>query len=141
MPIVVSDSFARKYFPGPGSIGRHVRIGDGDRAEIIGVVSDTSSIRPAEPDEPLIYQPLYVASLSNITPVVQTTTEAASLVEAIRTRVHVLPAPHRDTRDGRDDDRPRGRALLGDGCDRRLSIRARTTTCVLSYLYLPTGRD
>ena len=48
MPVVVSDAFARTYFPGVDSVGRRIRIGD-EHAQVIGVVSDTTSIRPTCP--------------------------------------------------------------------------------------------
>ena len=91
MPVIVSDAFARTYFPGVDSVGRRIRIGD-EHAQVIGVVSDTTSIRPTARDEPIIYQPVYAASVASISPVVQATGDVATVSQAIRTRVQALDA-------------------------------------------------
>jgi predicted permease len=90
MPVMVSSSFARRHFPGVSSVGRRIRIGEGDRAEIVGVVSDTISIRVGEPDEPIVYQPLYMATVAGMAPLVQSGADAAAVADMIRTRVRAL---------------------------------------------------
>lgn len=90
MPVMVSSSFARRHFPGVSSVGRRIQIGEGDRAEIVGVVSDTISVRVSDPDEPIIYQPLSTATVASLAPLVQVETDAAGVVEMIRARVKSL---------------------------------------------------
>ena len=90
MPVVISSSFARRYFAGVSSVGRHIRVGDGDRAEIVGVVSDTISVRASEPDEPIIYQPLYAAAVGSLVPLVQVGTKPTGVADMIRARVRAL---------------------------------------------------
>ncbi len=92
MPVMISRSFARRYFPGVSSVGRRIRIGEGDRAEIVGVVSDTISVRVSEPDEPIVYQPLYTATVAGMAPLVQSGADAAGVAEMIRARVRALDA-------------------------------------------------
>ena len=90
MPVMISRSFARRYFPGVSSVGRRIRIGEGDRAEIVGVVSDTISVRVSEPDEPIVYQPLYTATVAGMAPLVQSDADAAGVADMIRARVRAL---------------------------------------------------
>jgi len=90
MPIVVSESFARTFFPGADAVGRHIRFGNDDPAQIIGVVNDTSSTRPTEPDEPMIYQPIYRADVASIAPLLQFDGNARPLMQAIRAQVQLI---------------------------------------------------
>ena len=92
MPVMISSSFARRHFPGASSVGRRIRIGESDRAEIVGVVSDTISVRASEPDEPIVYQPLYTATVAGMAPLVQTSADAAGVAAMIRARVRGLDA-------------------------------------------------
>jgi hypothetical protein len=90
MPVVVSEAFARAYFPGVDSVGRRIRVGNEGRAEIVGVVADTISIRPAARDEPIVYQPLYTGTVANLSPIVQSDGAARHVPDAIRARVRAL---------------------------------------------------
>ena len=89
-PVMVSSAFARRHFPGTSSVGRGIRIGDSDRAEIVGVVSDTVSLRAGEADEPVVYQPLYRATIATVVPLVQTAADAPDVAAMIRARVQAL---------------------------------------------------
>jgi putative ABC transport system permease protein len=90
MPIVVSASFASTFFPGVEAIGRRIRFGNDDAAQIVGVVNDTVSIRPTERDEPMVYQPMYAANVASVTAVVRLGGDARPLMEAIRARVREI---------------------------------------------------
>jgi len=90
MPVVVSESFARTFFRGVEPLGRRIRFMNDDQAEIVGVVNDTSSTRPSEPDEPMIYQPIYSADVASIAPVVQVDGDPRPVIQAIRARVQTL---------------------------------------------------
>jgi putative ABC transport system permease protein len=87
MPIVVSDSFARTFFRGVDAIGGRIRFGNDDLAEIVAVVSDTSSLRPAEPDEPMIYQPISSAEVNSLAPVLRVDGDPRPVMQAIRAAV------------------------------------------------------
>jgi hypothetical protein len=90
MPIVVSNSFASAFFPGSDALGERIRFGNDEAARIIGVVSDTSSVRPADADPPLLYQPIYAANLASIAPILQFEGDSRPLLQAIRSRVQAI---------------------------------------------------
>jgi putative ABC transport system permease protein len=87
MPIVVSDSFARTFFRGVDAVGGRIRFGNDDLAQIVAVVRDTSSLRPTEPDEPMIYQPIHSAELASLAPVLRVDGDPRPVMQAIRAEV------------------------------------------------------
>lgn len=87
MPIVVSDSFARTFFRGVDAVGGRIRFANDDRAQIVAVVGDTSSLRPTEPDGPMIYQPIYSAGLTSLAPVLRVDGDPRPAMDAIRAAV------------------------------------------------------
>jgi predicted permease len=90
MPVVVSESLARLVFQGGRSVGRRVRFGNDDPAEIVGVVSDTSSIRPGERDDPMLYQPIHTANVTSLAMMLRFSGDAASIVRATRAEVQAI---------------------------------------------------
>ena len=54
------------------------------------MVSDTVSVRASEPDEPIVYQPLYTATVAGMAPLVQSSADAAGVADMIRARVRAL---------------------------------------------------
>jgi predicted permease len=57
--VVISESFARKFFPGEDPLGKHIHPRDLDRdADIVGVVGDTR-YAIGEPPAPIQYYPLF----------------------------------------------------------------------------------
>jgi len=55
---IVTQTFARKFFPNDDAVGKHVTITDGDReVEIIGVVANTKYSAQREELKPLLYTP------------------------------------------------------------------------------------
>ena len=56
--VVVSQTAARKFWPGEDPIGRLIGVSDGffdDRAEVIGVAGDVRNMPPGGPDVPAVY--------------------------------------------------------------------------------------
>ena len=90
MPIVVSQSFAGAFFHGSEAMGERIRFGNDEVARIVGVVSDTSSIRPADADPPMLYQPIYAANVATIAPMIRFAGDSRSLIHAIRSRIQAL---------------------------------------------------
>ena len=59
--VIISDLFAKRFFPNEDPIGKHLRVGLTDHEiayEIVGVVGDTRS-DISRPVEPMMYFPLY----------------------------------------------------------------------------------
>jgi predicted permease len=90
MPLVVSESFARMMFPGSDALGRRVSFGNDAAAEIVGIVSDTTSIRPTVRDDSLIYQPMPAANVALVTPLLQFTGDARALSQAVRAAIQTI---------------------------------------------------
>jgi predicted permease len=57
--VIVSESFARKYFAEEDAVGRHIRITDSRSYEIVAVVGD-ARFAPGEPARPIMYSELLV---------------------------------------------------------------------------------
>ena len=97
--VVVSESFARQYFPGEDPIGKRVATGAGRPASaptppnwltIVGVVKDVKSARLEASAAPLMYRCVWQASNLNLTLVVRTKQDPAALAESIRREVRVV---------------------------------------------------
>ncbi|MBV9179897.1 MAG: ABC transporter permease [Acidobacteria bacterium] len=58
--IIISDSFARQFFPGEDPIGKHMTTFNQTGSEIIGIVGDTRT-DPGEPAHPMMYFPILAA--------------------------------------------------------------------------------
>jgi predicted permease len=59
--IIISDSFARQFFPGEDPIGKHMTTFNQTGSEIVGIVRDTRT-RPGElADHPMMYFPILAA--------------------------------------------------------------------------------
>jgi len=63
--IIISESFARQYFPGENPIGKHMTSFNQTGSEIVGVVGDTR-FAPRYPADPVMYFPILAASDINI---------------------------------------------------------------------------
>jgi predicted permease len=76
---IISDSFAKKFFPGEDPIGKHLRTGIHDRDSIIiGIVGDTRySI--GEPPDAIQYYPLFLGVEGNGTLVVRSSRNVEQL--------------------------------------------------------------
>ncbi len=58
--VIISQSFARQYFPGEDPLGQHLITMGKKPYEIVGVVGDTR-ITESEQPQPMIYFPIYMA--------------------------------------------------------------------------------
>jgi predicted permease len=59
--IIISDAFARQFFPNEDPIGKHMTTYNQTGSEIVGIVGDTRT-SPAEPPPPIMYFPLLAAT-------------------------------------------------------------------------------
>lgn len=60
LQVIISDSFARQYFPGEDPIGKHLLTMGRRPFEIVGIVGDTR-FTIAKPPQPMMYFPLYLS--------------------------------------------------------------------------------
>lgn len=86
---VVSESFARRHWPGERALGKHVRIG-GDAPvsyEVVGVARDVRLTELTGPIEPMLYLPLAQRYDGNAALEVRTRASAAAITGAVRAAV------------------------------------------------------
>jgi putative ABC transport system permease protein len=88
---MVSDSFARREWPGDGAVGRYLTV---DAAEyrsvrIVGVVGDVRT-RPGADAQPAIYLPYGEAPRADLTLLVRTSGDPVTLAAALRERMRVF---------------------------------------------------
>jgi putative ABC transport system permease protein len=93
--VVISDSFAKQFFPGEDPIGKHLRVTDRKQPSVIvGVVGDTR-FSIGEPPQPMQYYPLFAGETNNGTLVIRTGRDVEQLalpVQRIIQRMdHDLP--------------------------------------------------
>jgi predicted permease len=90
---VVSEAFARAYFPGERALGRRVRRSqDAPYAEIVGVVGDTKNQRITEEAAPVFYQaytqrPQISSEVRPLIIQARTTGDPAALVAPLRAAI------------------------------------------------------
>ncbi len=88
--VVVSESVARRFYPGEDPIGRHVFMGAPDNrvvpdSEIVGVVADVKQRGLDEERPEAVYAPhSLVPGIGSVTYALRTTTDPAGLAPAVR---------------------------------------------------------
>ena len=57
--VIISESFAKEFFPGEDPLGKHLHVNDGNKVRmIVGIVGDTR-YKIGEAPEPMQYHPLF----------------------------------------------------------------------------------
>ncbi len=93
---VITQSFARKYFPNEDPIGKHIKPGLGDgytskaMREIVGVVGDIKRQRLTSDTAPEYYLPHAQATVSSPSLVLRTSGDPLSVANAVRSEVAAL---------------------------------------------------
>lgn len=82
--VVVSRMLAEALWPGESPLGRRVRF-QGSLREVVGVVGDTKYSRLSADLQPMIYAPLSQRAWNNVTFLVRTGVDPASVSDAIHT--------------------------------------------------------
>jgi len=83
--LVVNEAFARRHLAGADPLGQRLRLGiNGIEGEIVGVVGDIRGTSLATPAEPEYYVPAAVISSNDLTLVIRTATDPATLAPALR---------------------------------------------------------
>jgi predicted permease len=96
--LVVSQEFVKKYFPNENPIGKHITLGIShdtaesntpvdSKGEIIGVVADVKQNDLKEAPMPAVYLPHGTFPESDMTFILRSTADVATLATAIRARV------------------------------------------------------
>jgi predicted permease len=84
--VIVSEPFARRFFPGTSAVDRTVRIGTpGVEHRIVGVVEHAVINAVDEEPEPYVYLPFWRGGYSETTFLVEAGAGATSLATAVRT--------------------------------------------------------
>ena len=89
--IIVTDAFAKHFWPDSSAVGEHVLIGcqGPHESTVIGVVRDSAVSNVGEAPQPRFYRPFarqYHGGLSAL--LIETGTDPASMVPAVRGRRH-----------------------------------------------------
>jgi putative ABC transport system permease protein len=91
---VISEAFAKRYFPNQNPLGRHLSFGfpaNGvDSREIVGIVGDIHDVSLGKAPGPMMYVPFAQAPLYGAEIVVKSTLSASAVVGAIRAVTHSI---------------------------------------------------
>ncbi|HKQ63176.1 MAG TPA: FtsX-like permease family protein, partial [Candidatus Polarisedimenticolaceae bacterium] len=91
--VVVSETLARRCWPGSSAVGRRVRTGQQmPWQEIVGVVGDSRYLNLAQEPRATLYFPAYQNNWNPLALVVRTSGEPAALVASIRAELKSLDA-------------------------------------------------
>jgi predicted permease len=83
--IIVNEAFARRYLPGDEPLGQRLKLGiNSIEGEIVGVVGDVRGMSLATPGTPEYYIPEAAVAFSDMSLVIRTTGDPASLTPALR---------------------------------------------------------
>jgi putative ABC transport system permease protein len=89
--IVVSEAFAKKFFPGEEPIGQRINFGDEKLApEIIGVVADVKNNDVDEAPDPTVYQPYAQNARLTMSLVIRGSQDPTPTASAVRNEVQAL---------------------------------------------------
>jgi putative ABC transport system permease protein len=134
--VVVSETFARRFYPGEDPIGRRILItqGPNDLREIIGIVADTKQYGLAADTPAQVYESFQQQPFSSVSLVVRTAGDPATISAGVRASVSAL-----------DPDQPLGRVqLLQDVVDtslgsQRFSLALFTAFAAVALLLASLG--
>jgi putative ABC transport system permease protein len=91
---VVTESLARRTWPGQDAVGRRLRIGGPQSRNpwttVIGVVNDVRSERPEDPPRPTLFRPLRQASGLTMSLVLKTAADPQSLAGPLAAEVRAV---------------------------------------------------
>jgi predicted permease len=91
-PVVVSEAFARRFWPGLDPLGRQFQSEGGVKLRVIGVVADTTSLRPGEKDGPMFYEPLDPARVVDASLLVTFAGDRRAMMRTVRAQIRELDA-------------------------------------------------
>jgi predicted permease len=87
---VINETMARRHWPNEDPVGARINLGQGNRAEIIGVVSDVKSFGLEKRTRPDIFRPYAQAPFRLIAFAFRTGGDPLSLVAAVKNAVYAV---------------------------------------------------
>jgi putative ABC transport system permease protein len=88
---MISESMARKYFPGENPLGQRIKMGNGSKeAEIVGVVGDVRDEELEALGRPAVYEPAAQIPFSSMFFGVRAEGDAAALIPGVRAAVREI---------------------------------------------------
>jgi len=88
--VIINETMARKYWPNEDPIGARINFGQGNKAEIVGVVNDVKSFGLEEKTHPDIYRPYAQAPFRLIAFAVRAGGDPLSLVAAVKNAIYAV---------------------------------------------------
>jgi putative ABC transport system permease protein len=88
--VIINETMARRYWPNEDPIGARINLGQGSRAEIVGVVNDVKSFGLEEKTHPDIYRPYAQAPFRLIAFAVRAGGDPLSLVAAVKNAIYAV---------------------------------------------------
>jgi predicted permease len=101
---VVSQSFARQYFPNENPIGKRITVGWGRQrsenkadtvsagGEIVGIVGDVKALGPSEAPPPIVYLPFTQAPITDVSLLVRSSGSASTVINGARAAIREVDA-------------------------------------------------
>jgi predicted permease len=86
---IVTEAFARRFFPGEDAIGHRVTV-QKHRAEIVGIVSDVRPLQPNQSPPPQIYWPIQQYPRGAAYLILRTAPEVAGIQKSVEMRVAAI---------------------------------------------------
>jgi predicted permease len=87
---IINETLARRYWPNEDPVGARINFGQGNKAEIVGVVNDVKSFGLEEQTHPDIYRPYAQAPFPLIAFAVRTGGDPLSLVAAVKNAIYAV---------------------------------------------------
>jgi putative ABC transport system permease protein len=88
--VIINETMARRYWPDENPIGAHINFGQGNKAEIVGVINDVKSFGLEERTHPDIYRPYAQAPFRLIAFAVRAGGDPLSLVAAVKNAIYAV---------------------------------------------------
>ena len=132
--VVISESFAKKFFPSEDPLGKHLHINDGDKMRmIVGIVGDTR-YEIGEAPEPMLYHPLFAGDQNYGTLAIRSRQDVSQLALPVQ---QIIQSMDRDlpVSDVLTMDQLLGKSTLDQSFDATLI----TSLAVLSLLLAAAG--